>query len=347
MRVGWSMRGRLPRTVIAAVGGLLLSACSSSDNGPTPGLTAGQCPGTPSAAGLDSVAPFWSGLYTVHATVPGGTPDTLDVSVLDPSQNVWQEVGQGTWQRADGPYVAPFQPRVTEQNKDSAFKVRVRARLEGCAPSAWADAGSYTATDPFADTTWVGNWDAAQLSGSLTVNRADLTGASALTPTMPTIDGAVTHTVSFKADGTMTEDFALALASSQPKDPFAGCTLNVHYTGTWSWQFSGANASVILSARVPADDATAGSDCAFPALADLALSDSKQKANLVLPPSLLTPNVDYSGLLSTPAAPVTLDNSQLPADLPAMLNQLNYASETESGSLSGYVTPVLGIYDKQ
>jgi hypothetical protein len=293
------------------------------------------------------VAPFWSGLYTAHATVPGGAPDTLDVSVLDPAQSLWQDVGQGTWQKADGTYVAPFQPRVTEQNKDSAFKVRVRARLVGCAPSAWADAGSYTATDPFADTTWVGKWDAAQLSGSLTVNRTDLTGGSALTPTMLAVDGAVTHTVSFKADGTLTEDFALALASSQSSDPFAGCTLNVHYTGTWSWLFSGANLNVILSARVPADDALAGSDCAFPAPADLALADPKHNSSLILPPSLLTPNVDYSGLLSMPAAPVTLDNSQLPADLAAMLNQLSYASETESGSLSGYVTPVLGIYDKQ
>ena len=68
---------------------------------------------------------------------------------------------------------------------------------------------------------------------------------------------------------------------------------------------------------------------------------------MILPPGLLTPSVDYSGLLSTPPAPVVLDNSQLPADLAAMLNQLSYASATESGSVSGYVSPVLGIYDKQ
>ncbi len=30
-----------------------------------------------------------------------------------------------------------------------------------------------------------------------------------------------------------------------------------------------------------------------------------------------------------------------------MLSQLSYASATESGSVSGYISPVLGIYDKQ
>jgi len=347
MRVGWSMRGRLPCAAIGILSSLLLVGCGSSDGEPTPGLTAGQCPGVPSSAALNAVAPFWNGLYTMSAKVPGGAPDNLEVSVLDATQDAWQEVGQGTWQNADGTYVVQFQPRITDQNKGSEFKVRVRSRLQGCAPSGWADAGSFTPTDPFSDTVWVGNWDAAQLSGALTVNRTDLTGASALTPSAPSIDGAVTHTVSFNADGTLAEDFALSLASAEKSDPFAGCTLNVHYTGTWSWQLRGANMNIILSARVPADHALKGSDCAFPAPGELLLADPKQNASLVLPPSLLTPNVDYSGLLSTPPAPVVLDNSQLPADLAVMLSELSYASATESGSVNGYISPVLGIYDKQ
>jgi hypothetical protein len=283
----------------------------------------------------------------VRATVPGGAPDNLDLGLLDPSRDAWQEIGESTWQQADGTYVAQFQPRVTDQNKDSEFKVRVRSRLVGCAPSAWTDAGSFTPSDPFADSKWVGNWDAAQLSGSLSVNRTDLTGASQLTPSSVTVDGAVSHSLAFKADGTLTEDFAFTLASPDKNAPFAGCALKLHYAGTWSWLFSGTIANVVLSERIPAADPINGSRCAFPAPTDLAFADAAQHASLVIPPSLLTPSIDYSGLLSTPAAPVTFDNSPLSADLAVVLDQLSYASAKQSGSVSGDLTPVLGVYEKQ
>jgi hypothetical protein len=345
MRTGWWWTRGVLCAALGASSTLL--ACGSSDDAPTPGLTANQCPATPTNVTTNAVAPFWDGLYTVNASVLRGSLDNLEVSLLDPTQNTWQATGELSAQQADGTYLAQFQPQVTDQSKTSAFQVRVRARLSGCAPSAWADAGSIMPGDPLADTSWTGTWDPAEISGSLTVNRTDLTGGSVLPASTPTLGGTLTHTFAFKADGTLTEDLALSLAESDPKAPFAGCMLSLHYTGTWTWLFSGRTQNIVLSARVPADDAVAGSQCAFPAPKDLALADAKLKAGLVLAPSFLTPNIDYTGLLSTPMAAAVLDDSQLAADLSAAINQLSYSTDTESGTLNGDVNPVIGLYTKQ
>ncbi|HEY4158152.1 MAG TPA: hypothetical protein VGM29_08640 [Polyangiaceae bacterium] len=345
---GPTLESRLVFSAAALYAILCLPACSSSDvPPPTPGITLSQCPGLPTGASINALAPYWNGLYTVSVNVPGGAPDSLELDVLDPTQNAWVSAFGQTFQTADGKFVVELQPPVSAASQSSTFQVRVRARLAGCAPTPWADAGSIAPGDPLQGSAWVGTWDPAELSGSLSVNRVDLTGATTPAATAPTLSKAVKSTVTFSTDGTVAEAFELSFDSAGAQDPFAACKLSLHFTGTWSWQFTGSVANVIVSERKPAADASAGSDCAFPAPADLSLSDATLNASMAIPATVLSPYFDYSGLLATPAEPVTWQNSQLSSDLSTVLSFLSYSATTESGALIGYVTPVLGLYQKQ
>ena len=175
----------------------VLVGCGDDDDGQaavgaTPALTPAQCPAAPGEVTLDSIAPVWGGLLVVNATVASRTADDFDLEILDPTLGAWTRSYGGFWQREDGRYALPIRPSVTEQNKDEEFKLRVRSRLDGCAPSAWSEGPTFTLTDPLSDTSWKASWDPGSISGEMNLNLLDIAMQTSVSTTLE-FDGPLTH----------------------------------------------------------------------------------------------------------------------------------------------------------
>jgi hypothetical protein len=332
-----------------------LAACGGDDDdgpanaGPGPALTPAQCPAAPSDVSLDELAPVWGGLIVVNATVASGTPDAFDIEVFDPTIAAWSRVYGNAWQREDGRYAFSVTPSVTEYNKDATFKVRLRARLNGCPPSSWAEGPSYTLSDPLTGTTWVATWDAGAVSGEINVTRYDPMNEVSLETTYPRFDGSLVHTVTFAEDGAFDETYEFTLAGRDAGEPFDGCSFALRYTGTWSYYYERYGINVLVSERVPAENAADGSECAAPAPSALAINDETRSADLRLSGMVMGTGADYSALLHAPDGPIRMESYQLASALqnPRFLFGLSYETAEESGSVSGYLGPQYYVYQKQ
>lgn len=337
---------------IVSLSGLLV-ACGGDDDvqsaGPGPALTPAQCPAAPSDLTLDEIAPVWGGLLVLNATVASGTADGFELEVFDPTLGGWNRSFGGVWQREDGRYAFPFTPSVGEHNRDAEFRVRLRSRLNGCAPSAWTEGPSYTLSDPLSDTTWVATWDASTVSGEINVTRFDVVNQASLEPAYPTFEGTLTHTVSFAADGVFDEVYEFTLAGREADEPFDGCSFVFHYVGTWEFMYERNGVNVLISDRAPAEDAADGSECTTPALSTLAINDEMRLADLGFSGTVISSGADYNGLLYSTPGPVRMDSYQLASALqnPSFLFALSYETAEETGNVSGYLGPSYYTYEKQ
>lgn len=344
------------RVSFAPLVGLLALVAGCGDDGeggaagPGPAITPAHCPAAPSDVTLNEVAPYWGGLLVVEATIAGGTPDGMDIEVLDPALGGWSRAFGTGWQKEDGRFAYSITPNVTEHNRDGEFRVRVRSRLTGCPPSAWVEGPSYRLENPLSDTTWTWSMDMDPARYQLAINRYDVVDLTYLPQVVASLEGPFEHTVQFSADGTFSETVSFSFAAGEEDQPFAGCSFVLSYTGTWELVNRYQNI-LRLSARVPAEDPTAGSTCSNPALSALALNDAEQVDLLGLGSTSTSLQIDYSGLLYSSDAEVELENSTLVNDVlngGGVFRGLAYETDAETGSFSSsYLSPEFSAYVKQ
>jgi hypothetical protein len=301
----------------------MAGACASPD----PGIVKNDCPGTPKIVSLDQVAPFWDGLERVHFTVPGGTPNQIQLETFNPAVGTWTGFPTTNLEQADDDsYVASASITPTEDTKGASFKLRVRALLDNCPASDWATTDGLTVGDPLTDTVWKGHVDAGDFSAFF---QPSVVGAGTGTTTGPysLVAGGVDHTMQFHASGVIDEIWGFGVTSAHAGDAYAGCKFQIHYTGQWRWSFT-PFFRLVITGLAPAPTPLAGSTCTSPPIADLAINQPGFVSNLQ--PGQVFFNVDYSALTHTPVGQVTWQDNQ----------QINLLSQS---SLSLGLSDVVGV----
>jgi hypothetical protein len=279
----------------ASVALLLVGACTAGDAG----IGKSDCPGTPKLVSVAQTAPFWQGLTRVTFSVPGGAPSAIQVETFNPGLGTWSgytnNYNSFLEQTDAGDYIAEASISPNDSDKDGSFKVRVRATLAGCPLTGWATTDAFTVSDPYKDTTWTAHTDLGNLYAYFNISPTQGVGTN-LGPYTLAAEG-VTHTLAFHGDGTLDQTWSFGVNSGHGGDLYAGCKFAIHYVGRWQTTFQ-PYYRVLISGLVPAVSPLAGSTCANPALANLALAQPGALAPL--PPSVIYPNIDYTRLLYTP-----------------------------------------------
>ncbi len=276
---------------------------STPSNPEGPGITAKNCPGTPTNLNLVKVAPVWGGVVALEATVPGGVPEFLELHVLDPATGEWIGSYYSSYgvirQKVDGTYLALATMNVREASKAKEFKLRVRARLQGCPPTGWAEGPGFTLTDPLAGTTWTAQVSGAFLNANLYIGH---NGAG--TSTGPYSADNAKHAVTFNADGSFAETYEYTITSAVNGDLYNNCAFQLSYVGSWSLRLDQGNPQLVLADRKPKPGgATTGSTCSAPPLADLAINQADPAIRIARTSTYLS--IDYLPLLdTTPGKPV-------------------------------------------
>ena len=296
------------------------------------------------AATDDSVAPFWNGLVAVTFTSTGkGMPNYNDIQIYDPSLGAFTQGGGSVSQKEDGTFLALVTPRVTEQNKDLDFKVRVRSELDGCAPSDWVETPSFKLGEPLSGTTWKATVEAGEFSGNLNVNYSGTGTQTALGPYHFDPSG-FQQTIAFQEGGTFTDTLEFGIESGHGGDLYAGCRFQLHTEGKWAIKFVQYSPNVLLSERKLSASPLAGSTCNSPSLGLLDINKSGFDANLE--PVAMGLDIDYTGLVYATPGKVKWSSSSL---LNAFGNELplfNFTDVNGGSNVNGYVS-VQAPYEKQ
>jgi hypothetical protein len=264
---------------------------------------AAACPATPTGVVLRKIAPVWGGLVVVEARVPDGVVDQFDVALFDPSVGAWVTIypAQAS-HRADGTFQLELRPQVNDASFTGNWKARLRARLLGCAPSAWAESDAFTLGNPLAGTTWVARTDPSQVATSFQVN---LPGGSY---TITSISGIV-HQVSFAAGGALGERWSYDIKTNAPGAPYDGCHIDLAYAGAWKLQAQYGALQLLLSDRRPVVGGDVGTICGNPSRTSFYYEQPQTIARLVGVNVAFNP--DYQPLTYTTPGPVRWNSGAL------------------------------------
>lgn len=340
---------------LAALCGVACSSSSNNDGTPPPaatgqdggipanapdgpGITAKNCPATPTNVNIAQAAPVWYGFVQLTATVPGGTPDTLEVQVLDPSTKLWVTTYGRGGQKQDGTFAVSVSPTVDEASKTKEFKARVRARLDGCPPTGWAESPTFTLGNPISGTSWTATIPSALFYQYLNVSHVG-TGTSQGPYTLS--DADVVHTMTFNADGSYAESFSYGIKSlsTTPGDLYDGCNVHLSYVGTWILRLDGSP-TVSISARKPNPaGVTTGSTCTAPPVSDWTASQPGGAPTRIQPASMYL-NIDYQNVLDDPPGkPVWSAGGDLSNALSATLAEICDNVGPNTATINGSLNP--------
>lgn len=333
-------------TAVALVWGLLLSAgCSSDDDDPAavqPALGPEDCPSAPESLQLLPIAPFWGGFVVITAGVSQGYVDQLEAEYLDPASNTWISAYAEQRETPDGRFWVSVSPSVNAGNKDKSFRIRLRSRLDGCAPSSWTETESFSLGDPIAGTTWQSQWPPTIMNGSVVLSR-NVAGAADQFE-YQFVNG-VTHTAQFEADGTFKERYQFELTTPTEGAPFNGCSLSLNYVGNWQITFGRYESSVQISARAPASEASEGSTCTspLPETWDLVRSEAAVPLNAISLPL----SFDLTEFLYAEDPVMRWDATNLSGNFSGALSHLRYESGEEFGIFTSWPYVASARYVKQ
>lgn len=315
-------------------------------NPEAPGVTAKDCPSAPANINLVKVAPVWSGLIVVEATVDtGAPPTTFDTQMFDPALGEWRTVyAGGLVQRPDGKYVFSFSPDVRESTKAAEHKMRLRSRLDGCPPSAWTETPGFTLGDPITGTTWKLDIPVGLASANVYVSH---TGPGSVTTNGPydVSQEPMSHTITFNADGSLSETYALKITSKTNGDLYKDCSFQVSFAGKWQLRFVNDNMSVLIYDRKPKADALAGSTCAAPPLAELAGNQADNTITVQTQSSSL--NIDFSPLRLNPPGKPTWSTNLYNGFNNGVFEALSDSEGADTANVSGNAYPQYAYYERQ
>jgi hypothetical protein len=308
-----------------------------------PGIEKNDCPGTPKIISLAQTGPFWSGLERITFTVPGGDPDSFQVQTFNPALGTWTGFPSSFLeQKDDGSYVVSSSVTPSEDTKDASFKLRVRALLSSCPASDWATTEAFTVGDPVADTVWKAHVDAGSFFSFVQPNLA--LGVGTTVGPYALSAAGVDHTMQFHASGALDEIWAFGIDSKHAGDLYAGCKFSVHLVGQWHWTFQ-PFFRLSVSGLTPAASPLAGSTCANPALADMAINQPGFVANIQS--SQLFPSIDYTLLLhATPGKVIWSENQEIDL-LAQVFSGLSDFVGADQASLQGNTSFNNVSYEKQ
>ncbi len=326
--------------LLLSTAALLLPLVACGDDA----LTRDDCPGKPEKIALRTVAPFWNGLVALSFTSTGkGSPTFTDVQLFDPALGAYGQTGGSVTQKEDGTFLAQISTPVRQENKDLAFKVRVRSALDGCAPSDWAESPTFKLGDPISSTTWKADLSLAELAGNIDVSYFGPLG-TAVGPYSFAPSG-VQHAITFAADGTFTETLDLGIVSEHAGDLYSGCHFQLHAGGRWAIVFPNYGMSLVLADRKLAANPLEGSSCGNPSPASLMINQIDATTGLL--PSTPGLNIDYSGLLYSPPGKVKWQDSLMIGALASALSELGFSNTSGSATVTASLSTYLGHYEKQ
>jgi hypothetical protein len=267
----------------------------------TPGVTRDDCPSAPTNVKLIQVAPVWGGLINIEATVAKGVPDNLELQVFNPSLARWTQSYGPFAQKLDGTYVVSTNP-FPYDTSNKPLKMRIRSRLQGCAPSPWVETEPFTLSNPLTGTTWRTTVQPGELNGTPFVNLNGMGQARG----PYTLSDSISHVIAFAADGNLTEVIAFSVASQFPGDLYNGCKIQMTFTGKWELTLENSRMILRVTARKPrATNPTEGSICAAPEPAQWQISLPGN--NVQLPAfTQAYPQFNYERLQSAPPGKATL-----------------------------------------
>ncbi len=292
-------------TVLSASFSAIFGAGCTTDTA----LSSADCPSAPSDVKLLEVAPVWGGLLAVEFQVRGGEPEQVELEVYNPFLKLWEDSYGQLNQRDDGTYVSLVSPPVRDEARNLASKLRLRTRTQGCPLSNWVETTEYTLTNPLVGTSWK-----VDLAKSLSQGQPSFYqngGPGTLTYVGPyslNKTKEFSHTISFAANGTAEEEFKFAIDSGRVSDAYAGCSFDLHFSSNYYLDFS-QGPYLQLFNRKPTASPTAGSVCAAPALATLAIAQAM--STVELPPATVFLQFDSRALLATPPGPAKWSGQQM------------------------------------
>lgn len=300
-------------------------------------LTPADCPGTPTDLKLDAVAPFWGGIVTLDFDVPDGVPGSVEIARYNADLDVWEPSYGSPSQRPDDTYVSIVTVNVGERDRDLDQKLRVRALLDGCPPSEWAESETFKVSDPLSGTTWKAELDPPN-SGALSVFGSGPGATTYEGPFAIDLSSEVSHTIAFGTDGSAQEEFKFKIKSQTAGDGFDGCTFDLHVASRFEVEFDGG-LSVRLKDRRFASNPSEGSSCSSPPLTSMQFANPASKIEL---PTSSTGfyGFDYTGLLSKTPGPAAWSTSAFADAFSTVVQSL----EVAANGASVQVTPNFNIY---
>jgi hypothetical protein len=284
-------------------------------------------------------AAVWGGLVVLDFEVEGAKVDSFDVQVYDPALGAWLNnyVSQSSsGQRDDGSYFIAISPAFNESNQDAELKLRVRPVQQGCPEADWVESENFTAGDPIAGTTWSAAIPSALFNNRLSVQRYVIPDGTLLGQHR-LVMGDATLTLEFGAKGALTESVTFSL-SSEADAPYHECTIALTFSGSYELILRPQYGGMMLAISEQVLESSEGTTCVLPAVADMAFSAEDFDGSL----SAATQGVSINylpTLYSEPGVP-TWAGSGFGQIFEQILQFLSYRTETENGSVNGYIYPL-------
>ncbi|MFN0248344.1 MAG: hypothetical protein ACKV2T_15745 [Kofleriaceae bacterium] len=313
--------------VVACLAG---AACAAD-----PALEPGDCPGTPTRVALDPVAPFHNGLVLVTFE-SGITPGYVEVQRYSPTRGVWEPTYGTLGERDDGTFVMQLRPMTSASDANSEFRVRVRARLDGCPASGWGESDPIMLADPTSGTTWVADLGPADFFSQIS---ASSSGPGTTTGPYRIASSSLKHTLRFAVAGAFSETVDFTIQSATSTDVYHDCHFVLTYEGRWVADEDYSGRVAIYERRFMS---LTGSTCVNPPLGDLRLTDSRLEDTVTF-----GSNIDYSRLLETPAGRPRWALSLISNAFGTILASLDDQTGQDTASLSGYLNVFDPRYEKQ
>jgi len=217
-------------------------------------------------------ADVWGGLTLLEFTAAGGLLDDFHVQRFDPATDAWLNSYLGSYysgQREDGTYFLAVGFVPNDASKDEPYKLRVRPMQQGCPEATWTESETFRMGNPLEGTSWSAQIPGALANGTISISRTvdPLTAPAQL----PLRVGNVGATLTFAKGGAFTQVITVPLESEKGA-PYDGCTLALTFEGTWELTLKLQNGQMSLFVSKLTLTSTEGTTCAFPKVAQMALS---------------------------------------------------------------------------
>lgn len=293
-------------------------------------------------------ADVWGGLTVLEFNALNATGALLDnfhVQRFDPAADAWLNGYVGNYysgQREDGTYFLAVGFVPNDSSKDEQFRLRVRPVQQGCPEAMWTESKAFTMGNPIEGTSWSTQVPAALVNGSLNVVRT--VGPLLPMEQVPLRVGDVGATLTFAKGGAFTQLITVPLESEKGA-AYDGCTLALTFEGTWELSLKAQNGQMSVFVSQLALSSTEGTVCAFPKLADMALSGT----DFAMSWEGFAQNVsvDYTAsLYADPGAPAWSYTNFLQI-LVSLGQLLHYNSVTEVGVGQGGVYFSQATFEKE